>query len=90
MKIFFKLFPELKQYCANETEDIEERIEEVTYFAPYISLGVKKQMLFEDLLKYKDEKGSFPNNGSDFYKAELKQSLCSAYQINQDQNNFIV
>ena len=81
MKIFFKLFPELNQFCDNGTEDIEKRIEEVMFFAPYVSLGVQKQTLLDDILKYREEKGSFPNNGSDFYQEELKLSLCSAFQI---------
>ena len=63
MKIFFKLFPELQKYCDNETEDIEERIEQSLFFAPYVSLGVQKQMLLADILKYKEEKGSFPTDG---------------------------
>ena len=38
------------------------------FFAPYVSLGVQKQMLLDDILKYREDKGSFPNNGSDFYR----------------------
>ena len=68
MKIFFKLFPELTKFCDNGTEDIEERIEEALFFAPYVSLGVQKQMLLNDIMEYRAEKGSFPNEAVVFYQ----------------------
>ena len=90
MKIFFKSFPELKKFSGDDTQNIDERIEEALYFAPYISLGVQKQMLLNDIISFKEEKGFFPHNGIQFYQEELKQSLCCAILINEDRDYFIV
>ena len=70
MKIFFNLFPELKAFI-DDKDLLQNQIETAIYYAPYVSFGVEKSMLFRDILRYREEKGNFPQDGITFWQDEL-------------------